>query len=66
MQGWGQFYEAVMCWPNIVAMEVAATFGYIFVLNNKTAVFLPNAALLLMEYYVPRTQRQTILYARLD
>jgi hypothetical protein len=46
MHGWGQFYEAVMCWPNIVAMEVAAIFGYIFVLNNKTAVFLPNAALL--------------------
>jgi hypothetical protein len=45
MQGWDQFYEAVMCWPN-VAMEVAATLGYIFVLNNKTAVFLPHAALL--------------------
>jgi hypothetical protein len=35
-----------MCWPNIVAMEVDATFGYIFVLNNKTAVLLPTAALL--------------------
>jgi hypothetical protein len=46
MQGWDQFHEAVMCWPNIVAMEVAATFGYIFIPNNKTAVFLPIAVLL--------------------